>query len=207
MEKNNYNTSALFLMPLLGISKAVFRVEIFPNYVVSRFINSFLRSSYNDQYNSGHYLHVLSRCTDKPNPESILFESELLTNKNYVDTYPVKESCTGFNDKLPLNCEFDVFVFTFDADLFNDIELIKQSKYSQISESSKKLIIDNGFTNLPKPLVKMILYRDQELIDYWFDFLNVDMSDQEVYSRMDFDLEILNSELLKKYDPSRILEV
>jgi len=119
------------------------------------------------------------------------FYSTLTAFPNYIDDY---------------DCN-DCFVSVFKPSeaCQEDFELLKNGLYSQVSKRSKALILQNNFWSGKSPdTISHILGKNVELKEAWEQrlscdpnkFIDVDLGDQEVWSKPIIEQETLSKEVL-----------
>lgn len=185
-----YNKCSMFLFPFLGIPKNLFKCsvknifnkEIFNN----RFLNCYLSHDIIDQekYDSNHLFLLVRNYRDIGFD---IFYSTITAFPNYIEDYEI-------NDCL-------IFIFKVPDNQLKDYELILKGKYSLITSDNKRTILTNSFNNYHESILPMILSKSTSLKEKWEDQLGkpgeIDLGNQEVWSIIIKEEEILNKNIIK----------
>lgn len=197
MKSIKYTRTATFLFPLLEIPKTIFSCNIKTIFgstkFTTRLLNVYMQDSQINNYKKDHLFVVVRNFRDVAFDA---FYTKLINFPNYVEDY---ES----HDCL-------IVVFSISTELKKDYDLLLKGKYSEISEYSKNLIIQNNYYNGDKNLPKAVLNKSIDLKEGWEEELTVtypvDLGDQEVWSIINLEEEILYSSVLKNFSKNDKLQ-
>lgn len=197
MKEIKFTKTATFLFPLLQIPKSLFDCDLKDRFgrlkFNNRFINAYLADNYINKYQSNDdidYVFVVIR--NYQDVDFSTFYSTIQALPNYVDDYDHKECC--------------VVVFSVPNERRKDFNLVKNGLYSQVSTDGKRLILANNFFSGKVFTLPLILNKAEVLKNSWEDRLTfigkdiyspADLGDQEVWPILDYDKEILTSEIIK----------
>jgi hypothetical protein len=96
-----------------------------------------------------------------------------------------------------------MFVVQVEDRYKSDYSLLISGKYSQVSDDAKEAIVKGRAIikdkeGKPKPsLIKQILYKDEELKNFWEKRIDGKLHDQEVWSRMEAADEVFSPEIME----------
>lgn len=196
MKEVKYTKTATFLFPLLEVPKAVFtcRVQTATGYTkfTNRFLNAYCANTHVNKFNDENYIFLAIK--NYRDVEFDTFYSKLTSFSNYVDSY-------DYNDCL-------ISVFKPTETTLEDFKLVKQGLYSKVSSYGRGLILDNCFwSGKSNETVIKILNRDIELKNAWEKALSsnpekiidVDLGNQEVWSKINIEQETLNKDVLNTF--------
>ena len=204
MTKIKNTKSSTFLFPLLEIPKNIFVCDIKTSYkrtlYNTRFINTYLKDKNVNSYLKAHLFILIENYQDK---DFSAFYSTMTAFPNYVDDYE-------FNGYL-------IMVYKVSDERIEDYQLVLDGKYSKISEAGKKLILSNHFYHGKSITIALILAKSSSLRESWEEQLStpksyVDLGDQEVWSKIMQEKEIITPELISelkvfnKLSPSKEFE-
>lgn len=172
--------TSIFIMPTLEIS----REDLFNN----KFINAYLGDLDKEEYHEEDVIFLLF------NPKDLNLFREFLNfqyeNHSILDDYDYEKG-------------YIVLVYSLNSELRKDFNLIKNSKYSKVSQEFKDLFplkIIN-FSKKGKPsqesIQHMIFNRDIRLINFWekeFDTNIISIQNLESWPQFDEQKEVLDIE-------------
>lgn len=182
----------------MKLQKTITSIFIVPTLSINRdklndngFVNGYIKDGGREvQYEDCIYL--LFKPTDLDKFKDFLDE-EYERTKSIVDDYDYEGG-------------YVVVVYKLNSKLNNDIELIKQSKYSQTSEAFQKIfpkivkVKTGGYNRDEISLQYRIFNKTQDLKDYWADKLGMDLPDDvEVWQGFFEENEILNLHKIKEH--------
>jgi hypothetical protein len=188
--KLNKTITSIFLVPLLKIPKDAMRAN--------NFVNGFIKDAEKDvQYEDAVYLLFYPDNIDKFR-EFLISEYERC--ECIIDDYDY------FDNK------FVVVVYKLDGKYKEDIELVKQGKYSKTSKEfqeefpQKVNILEKGFHRNELSLQYRIFNRTEDLIKFWNEKLESDIvsvlgeENFEVWEGFQSERETLTLIKLKEYE-------
>ena len=187
MSDVKFTRTATFLFPLLEISKNLFDCDIRDKYNrpqhKTRFLNAYLKHEGITQEEDCLYL-VLRNYRDV---SFDTFYSTIQALPNYVDDYDIHDCL--------------IVIFSIPKSTQEDYKLLLAGAYSQISASSKKLILANTFYSGKLFTLPLILNKSQVMKESWEERLSNDWSpaylcDQEVWPIIELSDETLTDEII-----------
>jgi hypothetical protein len=182
MERKHTITS-IFIVPTLSIG----RDKLLDN----GFVNGYIKDAKRDvQYENAVYLLFKPKDLDKFRD---FLDDEYERSKQVIDDYDYEEG-------------YVVVVYELNPKLKNDIELIKQGKYSQTSKQFQGIfpkvvkIKRNGLHKDEISLQYRVFNRTEDLVQFWEDKLGMELpEDVEVWHGFFEDFEILDLDKIKEY--------
>ena len=173
--------TSIFIVPTLGINR--------DGLLTNGFINGYIKDI-NKEYGID-VVYILFKPKNLDKFRDFL-EAEYALTKSVVDDYDYEDG-------------FIVVVYQINPFWKNDINLIKQGKYSKTSpEFQEKFpkvikIIKNGLHRDELSLQTRVFLKAPDLQEYWENKLGVTFNDNmEVWDTWDEELEILNLEKIKQ---------
>jgi hypothetical protein len=182
MERKHTITS-IFIVPTLSIG----REKLIDNGFVNGYIKDGMRET---QYKNAVYLLFKPNNLDK---FKVFLDSEYERTKSIIDDYDYEEG-------------YVVVVYEINSKLKNDIELIKQGKYSKTSPAFQGIfpkvvqIKKNGLRRDEISLQYRVFNKTDDLIQFWEDKLGVQLpEDLEVWHGFFEEFETLDLNKIKEY--------
>jgi len=182
MERKHTITS-VFIVPTLSVGRE--------RLVDNGFVNGYIKDGKRDvQYENAVYLLFKPQNLDKFRD---FLDSEYERTKSIIDDYDYEDG-------------YVVIVYEINPRLKDDIELIKQGKYSQTSkkfqESFPKVvkIRKNGLSRDEISLQYRVFNKTQDLKQFWEDKLGIEFpEDMEVWHGFFEEFETLDLDKIKEY--------
>jgi len=182
MERKHTITS-IFIIPTLSIGRE--------KLIDNGFVNGYIKDSRKDiQYENAVYL--LFKPNDLDKFRSFL-DGEYEKTKSIIDDYDYEDG-------------YVVVVYKINPKLINDVELIKQGKYSQTSKKFQEIfpkvvkIRRNGLSRDEISLQFRVFNRTQDLVQFWEDKLGVELPEEvEVWHGFFEEEESLDLDKIKEY--------
>ena len=182
MERKHTITS-IFIVPTLSIGRG--------KLIDNGFVNGYIKDGKRDiQYENAVYL--LFKPTDLDKFREFLDEQYEKT-KSIIDDYDYEDG-------------YVVVVYEINPRLKNDVELIKQGKYSQTSKKFQEIfpkvvkIRKNGLSRDEISLQFRVFNKTEDLVQFWEDKLGVELpEDVEVWHGFFEDFETLDLDKIKEY--------
>lgn len=181
----------------MKLQKTITSIFIVPTLSINRdklndngFINGYIKDGEREvQYENCIYLLFKPTDLDK---FRIFLDEEYDRTKQIIDDYDYSDG-------------YVVVVYKLNSKLDDDIELIKQSKYSQTSEAFQKIFpkvvkVTSGLLKRDEiSLQYRIFNKTQDLRDYWAEKLGMDLPDDvEFWQGFFEENEILNLQKIKE---------
>lgn len=182
MERKHTITS-IFIVPTLSIGRG--------KLIDNGFVNGYIKDGKRDiQYENAVYL--LFKPTDLDKFRNFL-DGEYEKTKSIIDDYDYEDG-------------YVVVVYEINARLKNDVELVKQGKYSQTSKKFQEIfpkvvkIRKNGLSRDEVSLQFRVFNKTEDLVQFWEDKLGVELpEDVEVWHGFFEDFETLDLDKIKQY--------
>ena len=182
MERKHTITS-IFIVPTLSIGK--------DKLMDNGFVNGYIKDKKRDvQYENAVYL--LFKPTDLDKFRNFL-DGEYEKTKSIIDDYDYEDG-------------YVVVVYEINPRLKNDIELVKQGKYSQTSKKFQEIfpkivkIKRNGYSKDEVSLQFRVFNKTEDLRQFWEDKFGVAFDEEmEVWGGFIEDDEILNLDKIKEH--------
>jgi hypothetical protein len=182
MERKHTITS-IFIVPTLSIDKG--------KLLDNGFVNGYIKDGKRDiQYENAVYL--LFKPTDLDKFREFL-DGQYEKTKSIIDDYDYEDG-------------YVVVVYEINPRLKNDVELIKQGKYSQTSKKFQEIfpkvvkIRKNGLSRDEISLQFRVFNKTEDLVQFWEDKLGVELpEDVEVWHGFFEDFETLDLDKIKEY--------
>lgn len=182
MERKHTITS-IFIVPTLSIDKG--------KLLDNGFVNGYIKDGKRDiQYENAVYL--LFKPTDLDKFREFL-DGQYEKTKSIIDDYDYEDG-------------YVVVVYEINPRLKNDVELIKQGKYSQTSKKFQEIfpkvvkIRKNGLSRDEISLQFRVFNKTEDLVQFWEDKLGVELPDDvEVWHGFFEDFETLDLDKIKEY--------
>jgi hypothetical protein len=182
MERKHTITS-IFIVPTLSIG----REKLIDNGFVNGYIKDGMRET---QYKNAVYLLFKPNNLDK---FKMFLDSEYEKTKSIIDDYDYEDG-------------YVVVVYEINSKLKNDIELIKQGKYSKTSPAFQGIfpkvvqIKKNGLRRDEISLQYRVFNKTEDLVQFWEDKLGIELpEDLEVWHGFFDDFETLDLNKIKEY--------
>ena len=182
MERKHTITS-IFIVPTLSIGKG----KLMENGLVNGYIKDGKRDI---QYENAVYL--LFKPTDLDKFREFL-DGQYEKTKSIIDDYDYEDG-------------YVVVVYEINPRLKNDVELVKQGKYSQTSKKFQEIfpkvvkIRKNGLSRDEVSLQFRVFNKTEDLVQFWEDKLGVELpEDVEVWHGFFEDFETLDLDKIKQY--------
>ncbi len=194
MKKITFTKTSTFIFPLLNIPRDLFKYKLInfgKNVESTRFVNSYIYNSQNQLFND-HVSIVISNYRDK----------------DFDDFYNNIKNLNNFHDEYISNNTL-VLIFKIPEENIKDYNIIKQGKYSEISEKGKSLILSNFFFDFKPSTIPMILNKAPFLKNSWEKVIGSSIENGEVWSILNEIEETLTIEKLNgsiKLKPSKDFE-
>ena len=182
MERKHTITS-IFIVPTLSIGRG--------KLIDNGFVNGYIKDGKRDiQYENAVYL--LFKPTDLDKFREFL-DGQYEKTKSIIDDYDYEDG-------------YVVVVYEINPRLKNDVELIKQGKYSQTSKKFQEIfpkvvkIRKNGLSRDEISLQFRVFNKTEDLVQFWEDKLGVELpEDVEVWHGFFEDFETLDLDKIKQY--------
>jgi hypothetical protein len=182
MERKHTITS-IFIVPTLSIDKG--------KLLDNGFVNGYIKDGKRDiQYDNAVYLLFKPADLDKFRD---FLDKEYERTKSIVDDYDYEDG-------------YVVVVYEINPRLKNDVELVKQGKYSQTSKKFQEIfpkvvkIRKNGLSRDEISLQFRVFNKTEDLVQFWEDKLGVELpEDVEVWHGFFEDFETLDLNKIKEY--------
>jgi hypothetical protein len=182
MERKHTITS-IFIVPTLSIG----REKLIDNGFVNGYIKDGMRDA---QYENAVYLLFKPSNLDK---FRVFLDKEYERTKFIIDDYDYEEG-------------YVVVVYEINSKLKNDIELIKQGKYSKTSPAFQGIfpkvvqIKKNGMRRDEISLQYRVFNKTEDLVQFWEDKLGIELpEDLEVWHGFFDEFETLDLNKIKEY--------
>ena len=181
MERKHTITS-IFIVPTLSIGK--------DKLIDNGFVNGYIKDGKRDiQYENAVYL--LFKPTDLDKFREFL-DGQYEKTKSIIDDYDYEDG-------------YVVVVYEINPRLKNDVELIKQGKYSQTSKKFQEIfpkvvkIRKNGLSRDEISLQFRVFNKTEDLVQFWEDKLGVELDEEmEVWHGFFDEFEILDITKMKE---------
>jgi hypothetical protein len=196
-----FTKTATFLFPLLEVPKTFFDCNIKdrfgrPQYH-TRFLNAYLEDSTITKYKSDgsvDYIFVVLR--NYQDVDFDKFYTTLQAFPNYVDDYDT-------NDCL-------IVVFRVPDTQQMNFDILKNGYYSRVTPEGQKLILANNFYSGKVFTLPLIFSKALNLKESWEERLSnpnsvVDLGEQEVWSIINYQDEVLDEEILNSLTKKKVL--
>ena len=182
MERKHTITS-IFIVPTLSIGK--------DKLIDNGFVNGYIKDGRRDiQYENAVYL--LFKPTDLDKFREFL-DGQYEKTKSIIDDYDYEDG-------------YVVVVYEINPRLKNDVELIKQGKYSQTSKKFQGIfpkvvqIRKNGLRRDEVSLQYRVFNKTEDLVKFWEDKLGVELpNDVEVWHGFFEENEVLDLDKIKEH--------
>ena len=182
MERKHTITS-IFIVPTLSIGRG--------KLIDNGFVNGYIKDGKRDiQYENAVYL--LFKPTDLDKFREFL-DGQYEKTKSIIDDYDYEDG-------------YVVVVYEINPRLKNDVELVKQGKYSQTSKKFQEIfpkvvkIRKNGLSRDEVSLQFRVFNKTEDLVQFWEDKLGVELpEDVEVWHGFFEDFETLDLDKIKEY--------
>lgn len=182
MERKHTITS-IFIVPTLSIDKG--------KLLDNGFINAYIKDAKKDvQYENAVYLLFKPEDLDKFRD---FLDGEYERTKSIVDDYDYEDG-------------YVVVVYELNPRLKDDIELIKQGKYSKTSKKFQEIfpkIVKIKKTGLQRDEVSLqfrVFNKTEDLVQFWEDKLGIELPDDlEVWHGFFEDFETLDLDKIKEH--------
>ena len=182
MERKHTITS-IFIVPTLSIG----REKLIDNGFVNGYIKDGMRET---QYKNAVYLLFKPNNLDK---FKMFLDSEYEKTKSIIDDYDYEDG-------------YVVIVYEINSKLKNDIELIKQGKYSKTSPAFQGIfpkvvqIKKNGLRRDEISLQYRVFNKTDDLVKFWEDKLGIQLPENlEVWHGFFEEFETLDLNKIKEY--------
>lgn len=186
-----FTKTATFIFPLLGIQKNLFycNIKTLGGYTkhTLRFINAYLSNPSVPDYNNKNYISIVVK--NYRDVDFDAFYNTMITFPNYIDDYEVA------------NCL--VLVYKVPDETFDDYLKLLDGKYSEVSVEGKRLILGNAFYSGKPMTLPLILHKAESLRVSWEERLGCSLGDQEVWSCINMEEEVLCKHELKLISSTR----
>ena len=182
MERKHTITS-IFIVPTLSIGR--------DKLIDNGFVNGYIKDGMRDtQYKNAVYLLFKPTNLDK---FKVFLDSEYERTKSIIDDYDYEDG-------------YVVVVYEINSKLKNDIELVKQGKYSKTSPSFQGIfpkvvqIKKSGLRRDEISLQYRVFNKTEDLVKFWEDKLGVELpEDLEVWHGFFEEFETLDLNKIKEY--------
>jgi hypothetical protein len=182
MERKHTITS-IFIVPTLSIGR--------DNLLDNGFVNGYIKDGMRDvQYENAVYLLFKPTNLDK---FKVFLDKEYEKTKSIIDDYDYEDG-------------YVVVVYEINSKLKNDIELVKQGKYSKTSPSFQGIfpkvvqIKKNGLRRDEISLQYRVFNKTEDLVKFWEDKLGIELpEDLEVWHGFFEEFETLDLNKIKEY--------
>ena len=182
MERKHTITS-IFIVPTLSIGR--------DKLIDNGFVNGYIKDGMRDtQYKNAVYLLFKPTNLDK---FKVFLDSEYERTKSIIDDYDYEDG-------------YVVVVYEINSKLKNDIELVKQGKYSKTSPSFQGIfpkvvqIKKNGMRRDEISLQYRVFNKTEDLVKFWEDKLGMELpEDLEVWHGFFEEFETLDLTKIKEY--------
>lgn len=182
MERKHTITS-IFIVPTLSIG----REKLIDNGFVNGYIKDGMRDT---QYENAVYILFKPENLDK---FRVFLDKEYERTKSIIDDYDYEDG-------------YVVVVYEINSKLKNDIELIKQGKYSKTSPAFQGIfpkvvkIKKNGLHKDEISLQYRVFNKTEDLVQFWEDKLGIELpEDLEVWHGFFEEFETLDLNKIKEY--------
>jgi hypothetical protein len=182
MERKHTITS-IFIVPTLSIG----REKLIDNGFVNGYIKDGMRDT---QYENAVYILFKPKNLDK---FRVFLDGEYERTKSIIDDYDYEDG-------------YVVVVYEINSKLKNDIELIKQGKYSKTSPAFQGIfpkvvkIKKNGLHKDEISLQYRVFNKTEDLVQFWEDKLGIELpEDLEVWHGFFEEFETLDLIKIKEY--------
>jgi hypothetical protein len=182
MERKHTITS-IFIVPTLSIG----REKLIDNGFVNGYIKDGMRDT---QYENAVYILFKPKNLDK---FRVFLDGEYERTKSIIDDYDYEDG-------------YVVVVYEINSKLKNDIELIKQGKYSKTSPAFQGIfpkvvkIKKNGLHKDEISLQYRVFNKTEDLVQFWEDKLGIELpEDLEVWHGFFEEFETLDLTKIKEY--------
>lgn len=182
MERKHTITS-IFIVPTLSIG----REKLIDNGFVNGYIKDGMRDT---QYENAVYILFKPENLDK---FRVFLDGEYERTKSIIDDYDYEDG-------------YVVVVYEINSKLKNDIELIKQGKYSKTSPAFQGIfpkvvkIKKNGLHKDEISLQYRVFNKTEDLVQFWEDKLGIELpEDLEVWHGFFEEFETLDLTKIKEY--------
>ena len=182
MERKHTITS-IFIVPTLSIG----REKLIDNGFVNGYIKDGMRDT---QYENAVYILFKPKNLDK---FRVFLDGEYERTKSIIDDYDYEDG-------------YVVVVYEINSKLKNDIELIKQGKYSKTSPAFQGIfpkvvkIKKNGLHKDEISLQYRVFNKTEDLVQFWEDKLGIELpEDLEVWHGFFEEFETLDLNKIKEY--------
>jgi len=182
MERKHTITS-IFIVPTLSIG----RDKLLDNGFVNGYIKDGMRDT---QYENAVYILFKPKNLDK---FRVFLDAEYERTKSIIDDYDYEDG-------------YVVVVYEINSKLKNDIELIKQGKYSKTSPAFQGIfpkvvkIKKNGLHKDEISLQYRVFNKTEDLVQFWEDKLGIELpEDLEVWHGFFEEFETLDLTKIKEY--------
>jgi hypothetical protein len=182
MERKHTITS-IFIVPTLSIG----REKLIDNGFVNGYIKDGMRDT---QYENAVYILFKPKNLDK---FKVFLDGEYERTKSIIDDYDYEDG-------------YVVVVYEINSKLKNDIELIKQGKYSKTSPAFQGIfpkvvkIKKNGLHKDEISLQYRVFNKTEDLVQFWEDKLGIELpEDLEVWHGFFEEFETLDLTKIKEY--------
>jgi hypothetical protein len=183
-KKVTYTYTAQFLLPLLGINKALFKTG--PHAInYNRLVNVYLNDTMVTGYKFAHLFVIHHNFQDVGFQ---IFEDTLTSNENYIDEYDI---CNG---------ELSVKIFKIPEEFEVDYIHFTNGDYSKFSEKAvNKILTNNIDINDPnkRKVYKGIFEKALFLKNYQEKKYEIEIGDSEVWSKYTLEKNVITPELRK----------
>ena len=177
------NITSIFMVPTLKVPKDALRNN--------GFLNAYVKDARKeDQYNESIYLLFKPEDLDKFRE---FLDGQYEKTKSIIDDYDYEDG-------------YVVVVYEINPRLKNDVELIKQGKYSQTSKKFQEIfpkvvkIRKNGLSRDEISLQFRVFNKTEYLVQFWEDKLGVELpEDVEVWHGFFDEFETLDLDKIKEY--------
>jgi hypothetical protein len=182
MERKHTITS-IFIVPTLSIGR--------DKLIDNGFVNGYIKDGMRDvQYENAVYLLFKPNNLDK---FKVFLDGEYEKTKSIIDDYDYEDG-------------YVVVVYEINSKLKNDIELVKQGKYSKTSPSFQGIfpkvvqIKKNGLRRDEISLQYRVFNKTEDLVKFWEDKLGIELpEDLEVWHGFFDEFETLDLNKIKEY--------
>jgi hypothetical protein len=178
-----HTITSIFIVPILSIGK--------DKLIDNGFINGYIKDINRDvQYENVVYLLFKPTNLDK---FRVFLDGEYERTKSIIDDYDYEDG-------------YVVVVYEINTKLKNDINLIKQGKYSKTSKEFQGIfpkivkIKKNGLQKDEVSLQYRIFNKTEDLVKFWEEKLDVELpEDSEVWHGFFEEFEALDFDKIKEY--------
>jgi hypothetical protein len=178
-----HTITSIFIVPTLSIAK--------DKLIDNGFINGYIKDINRDvQYENAVYLLFKPTNLDK---FRLFLDGEYERTKSIIDDYDYEDG-------------YVVVVYEINTRLKNDINLIKQGKYSKTSKEFQGIfpklvkIKKNGLQKDEISLQYRVFNKTEDLVKFWEEKLDVELpEDSEVWHGFFEEFEVLDFDKIKEY--------